>query len=92
MAEQTDEEITSELLAASALAYMQEGLVRVPALRLALAAASPLIRTQIAGQIRTELVCCDVYETRRPDQAGSHTICYWGEAAARIAEGRVDSV
>lgn len=55
----------------------------------------------IANEIRSELVCCDVYERVKPViedlgsevtdyNTGDHQICYWGEAAARIAEGRDD--
>jgi hypothetical protein len=42
----------------------------------------------IAYRIRAELVCCDIYEkTAWTDEAGRrHPICFWGEAAARIAE------
>lgn len=47
----------------------------------------------IAYRIRAELVCCDIYDEvqagrrKHPDRgASSHTICYWGEAAARLAE------
>lgn len=46
----------------------------------------------IAQRIRAELVCCDIFErksgTREWEAAsrGEHSICYWGEAAARIAE------
>lgn len=52
----------------------------------------------IAYKIRAELVCCDIYE--RTVKVGGwcpsephpmpdydyHDLCYWGEAAARIAE------
>lgn len=46
------------------------------------------LRTSIAQRIRAELVCCDVYERDHyTDRAGrTHPICFWGEAAARIAE------
>jgi hypothetical protein len=51
------------------------------------------IGRQIAWRIRAELVCCHVYEQvqqgerEHPETRGSaHTICYWAEAAARIAE------
>lgn len=64
-------------------------------LRIGLAAVIPLIerdlRAQIAYRIRAELVCCDIYERTHPSPAGlkasegPHAICYWGEAAARIA-------
>jgi hypothetical protein len=43
----------------------------------------------IAYNIRAELVCCDAYERFRhhPDDAenAGHGLCYWGEAAARVA-------
>ena len=42
-------------------------------------------RRDCAAEIRRELVCCGILDTGRPDEAGSHSICYWGEAAARIA-------
>lgn len=50
---------------------------------------------QIAYRIRAELVCCDAYDVHgRLDASDEieppHAICYWGEAAARIAEGRSD--
>lgn len=61
------------------------------------------LRQSIAYRIRAELVCCHVYddleearETWSDDafeeerSARGHDICYWGEAAARIAEGRDD--
>lgn len=47
---------------------------------------------QIAYRIRTELVCCNIYQRVQDSEVplerlgGSHAICYWGEAAARIAE------
>lgn len=43
---------------------------------------------EIARDIRRELVCCDVYERDQgTDRAGrTHPICFWGEAAARVAE------
>lgn len=53
---------------------------------------------QIAYRIRAELVCCNIYgrinDTHELtlDQARNgrdwHDLCYWGEASARIAEGR----
>jgi len=45
----------------------------------------------IAEEIRRELVCCcNVYERDHGTSRGgaTHAICFWGEAAARIAEGR----
>lgn len=50
------------------------------------------LRAQIAYRIRAELVCCDLFERTRNTPAweeaseGPHAICYWSEAAARIAE------
>lgn len=38
---------------------------------------------------------CDDWSERQADldrEAGAHALCYWGEAAARIAEGRLDGV
>lgn len=54
----------------------------------ALAVAERGLRASIAYRIRAELVCCDVYERDHDtDRAGrTHPICFWGEAAARIAE------
>ncbi|GIF14818.1 hypothetical protein [Actinoplanes teichomyceticus] len=45
------------------------------------------LRAQIAYRIRAELVCCDVYDRDHDtERAGkTHSICFWGEAAARIA-------
>lgn len=44
----------------------------------------------IASNIRAELVCCDAYDRLRPDPGDAeergHGLCYWGEAAARVAE------
>ena len=56
-------------------------------------------RRVLAYLIRSELVCCDSYDRHRPrthdapdpeDHPDFHAICYWGEAAARLVEGRVD--
>lgn len=47
---------------------------------------------QIAYRIRAELVCCKVFQRVQDGElsmgrmGGSHDLCYWGEAAARIAE------
>lgn len=56
-------------------------------------------RAVVAYDIRAELVCCDSYDVCRPDaftlddasydpeeHPDYHAICYWGEAAARLAE------
>jgi hypothetical protein len=45
------------------------------------------LREQIAYDIRAELVCCDAYEKYAYTAAAgtTHAICFWGEAAARIA-------
>ncbi len=44
---------------------------------------------RIAHNIRAELVCCDAYEryAHNPEDAENrgHGLCYWGEAAARVA-------
>lgn len=59
----------------------------------ALAIAERDLRTQIAYGIRADLVCCDIFERAHntPDwekaSQGAHSLCYWGEAAARIADG-----
>jgi hypothetical protein len=44
------------------------------------------LRASVAEGIRRELVCCDAYDRGVLPSVG-HAICYWGEAAARIAEG-----
>lgn len=50
------------------------------------------LRAEIAYRIRAELVCCDVFEKTHDTAAwerassGPHAICYWSEAAARLAE------
>lgn len=47
---------------------------------------------QIAYRIRAELVCCKVFQRVQDGEVsmgrmgGSHVLCYWGEASARIAE------
>jgi len=56
------------------------------------------IQQDVAFRIRAELVCCNIYErvndlkelTLKSAQASQdwHDLCYWGEASARIAEGR----
>ncbi len=48
----------------------------------------------IAYNIRSELVCCrayDMYEGN-PEEAEEqgHGLCFWGEAAARLAESCID--
>ena len=41
-----------------------------------------------AARIRAELVCCDIYDQDASTgrTGGLHAICFWGEAAARLAE------
>ena len=39
----------------------------------------------IAHRIRAELVCCDTFDGTGTWPDG-HALCYWGEAAARLAE------
>ena len=48
---------------------------------------------EIAETIRRELVCCDVYERHAggPKAGTEHPICFWGEAAARLASDEPDS-
>jgi hypothetical protein len=51
----------------------------------------------IAYHIRAELVCCRIYDRvndhheltirQAMDSRDWHDLCYWGEAAARVAEG-----
>lgn len=53
--------------------------------------ARQLHGAQIAYGIRAEFVCCMIYDDVQAGRCsrgrvGSHWICYWGEAAARIAE------
>lgn len=53
---------------------------------------------EIAFRIRAELVCCQIYARVQDQKELSigeameskdwHDLCYWGEAAARLAEGR----
>ncbi len=59
----------------------------------ALSAQVSDIRQQIAEKIRAELVCCFIYDDDRgTSRAGrTHAICFWGEAAARLAEDREES-
>jgi hypothetical protein len=67
--------------------------------------ASRAVGAHIAHRIRAELVCCDqygkthdglTYEQSKAAVAGLkrgrgyHDLCYWGEAAARLAEDRPD--
>lgn len=52
----------------------------------------------LAGRIRAELVCCDIYERVQRDggdenaigravlRGDGHDLCYWGETAARLVE------
>ncbi|MES2155860.1 MAG: hypothetical protein V4510_12060 [bacterium] len=41
----------------------------------------------IADKIRRELVCCDAYDRHRDSREdGTHAICFWGEASARLAQ------
>lgn len=48
------------------------------------------VARRIAYNIRAELVCCNAYSRwyQDPDEAEErgHGLCYWGEAAARLAE------
>jgi hypothetical protein len=50
------------------------------------------LRAAIAYRIRAELVCCQIFEQTHDTPAwerasqGRHSICYWGEVSARIAE------
>lgn len=56
------------------------------------------VQNAVAFRIRAELVCCGIYETVNDHRALTlreamdgqdwHDLCYWGEASARIAEGR----
>lgn len=56
------------------------------------------VQDDVARRIRAELVCCDIYarvndshELTFREATKSldwHDLCYWGEASARIAEGR----
>ncbi len=71
-------------------------------IRAGLDAAGETAARRIADRIRAELVCCDIYGRLAPVLAAEnasglwaevtdrrtqgHQICYWGEAAARLAE------
>lgn len=65
-----------------------------------------VLPSQIADRIRAELVCCDQYDRTHDgltyeqskaavaalvNSRGYHDICFWSEAAARLAEGRADA-
>lgn len=54
----------------------------------AMIAIETKVRQRVAADIRAELVCCNIYDQdKSTDRAGTtHAICFWGEAAARIAE------
>lgn len=60
-----------------------------------LALAERDLRGQIAYRIRAELVCCEIFEQTHDTSAweqasqGPHSICYWGEVAARLAAREV---
>lgn len=51
-----------------------------------------MFRAAKAEEIRAELVCCSIYDTGEPREAerAGHGLCYWGEAGARLVEGRPD--
>jgi hypothetical protein len=57
-----------------------------------LALAERQIRDAIAHRIRAELVCCEIFQQTHDTPAwerasqGAHSLCYWGEVAARITE------
>jgi hypothetical protein len=48
------------------------------------------VAERIAYNIRAELVCCDAYDRWSGDsfaaEEAGQGLCYWGEAAARLAE------
>ena len=50
------------------------------------------VLTRAARRIREELVCCDIYDKDAHTlRAGKvHSICFWGEAAARLCEDERD--
>jgi hypothetical protein len=54
-----------------------------------------IVAREIAYDIRAELVCCDIYDQLAGTTAAEHvhrtehSICFWGEAGARIAEDHV---
>jgi hypothetical protein len=76
----------------------ESGEVDLDDMRVVLAAVLAIVerdlRIAIAYRIRAELVCCDIYERSHRDgtaelvSEGPHSICFWGEAGARIAEAR----
>ena len=106
----TEEMVDAYIAAFNALYTPESSLIYGPldALRAGLAAVAPLIAAQAlrsaAEEIRSELVCCDVYERVAPElqaknlagewaevtdeTTGDHQICYWGEAAAMIVTPR----
>lgn len=59
---------------------------------------TPNLQDHVAFRIRAELVCCHIYDRVNDDKELTleealktpdwHDLCYWGEAAARVAEGR----
>lgn len=85
------DEIQLAFLNAKAASTHGEGTAYVDGLKAALTIAEWDLRAAIAYRIRAELVCCDLYERTHASPAsvkvgeGPHAICYWGEAAARIA-------
>jgi hypothetical protein len=56
------------------------------------------LQSDVAFRIRAELVCCGIYDrvndkhemtiAQAMESPDWHDLCYWGEAAARLAEGR----
>lgn len=48
-------------------------------------AAVAAVQARIAAEIRAELVCCNTYDEDSAETT-KHQICYWGEAAARLAD------
>lgn len=66
-------------------------------------AASEVAVRHLAYRIRAELVCCDIYERVQRDGGDEnaigrtvmhgepHSLCYWGEAAARLVEEEENS-
>lgn len=91
MGEPTDEMVDALFERASGGEFASDADVR-HGIASVVAIAERQIREAIAYRSRAELVCCDLYERTHDNDAwekaasGPHSICYWSEAAARLAE------
>ena len=63
-------------------------------MRVAPGASPAEVARVVAWNIRSELVCCRAYEEYegRPEEVEElgHGLCFWGEAAARVAESCIE--